>query len=831
MLSFPAAVAALTDALATPGAAAVFTAPPGTGKTTRVPLALLESDWLAPDQSILMLEPRRLAARAAAERMAALYCQSVGDAIGYRVRFDTRVGPQTRIEVMTEGTLVRRLQNDPELSGVGVVIFDEIHERHLQTDLALALTLDARAGLRDDLRLVAMSATLMADRTADMLGRARTIEAEGVPYPVTTEYVGGGLDNLLPTIRRAARESSGDVLVFLPGAREIRAAAAALADDSHFAVHTLYGEMAWSDQERALRADPGGLRKVVLATNIAESSLTIEGVATVVDTGLARIPRYDPNAALTRLTTERISQASADQRRGRAGRLGPGRCYRLWTESEHASRARFQTPEVQHADLARLLLEILVWGSTPGSLSFHEPLPGGAVEQAAALLRGLGASDEQGRVTPLGRRLAQLPLHPRLAAMIESAPDPGARALACRLGAIVEEGSPWRGPVASRPIDIVEVARLVGRSGRAMPEHAGNRLSHGVLNRIRRAETALRRSTRVDTPCPDATAYACARIVLPAFPDRVANARSGGERGNYAMSNGRAVSTEETDLLAGEPWLVVLDAADYRKTARAHLAVSTSEDQVREVLAPLIESIRDVAWDRRQERVRAEQVLQIGRLPLSREALRDVSNDEVEPLMLTGIRSLGLEVLPWTDTARQWRARVTLLSGTDQSRAWPAVDDQSLLQTLEQWLQPFLRGASRRDQLAAIPLMDALQSLLPWDLQRELERLAPRQLEVPSGRKVPIQYQVDGRPVLEVQLQEMLGTSATPTVADGRVPLQIHLLSPANRPIQVTTDLAGFWQSSYAEVRKEMRGRYPKHAWPEDPQSATAHRGARHRRK
>ena len=807
--------------LAPAGAAVVVSAPPGTGKTTRVPLALLGESWSA-DSRILLLEPRRLAARAAATRMAELTGDKVGETVGYRVRFDNKVGANTRIEVLTEGLLIRRLQADPELMGVGLVIFDELHERHLQTDLSLALTLDARAGLRPDLRIAVMSATLTTEAVARGLGGARVIEADGAAYPVETRYLGGGMAHVTRGVIEALESVDGDVLVFLPGAREIRLAERELKANrglTAVAICPLHGAMDGAAQDRAIRKHAGGPRKVILATNIAESSLTIDGVRAVVDLGLARVPRFDASAALTRLKTERIALDSAAQRRGRAGRQAPGVCLRLWTVSEHERLSRTAAPELTHADLAPPLLQALAWGASDlRALPLLDPPPDGHEAQAFTLLMQLGALNAAGKLTAVGRAMAALPVHPRLAAMLLLARThngEAGQALACRLAALVEEGLPWSGNAAARPTSIAYTCEVM-----AHPKAArGASWQTNVEQRVRRVEQALRRIVAVQAPVRF-DERTCAELLLYAFPDRVAK-RTGPAQ--FRMSNGRRLQLSAHDVLAAEPWLVAPETSGERHGARLYIGAPCTREAIDKVLGERIEVHERVAWDARSNSVRTERVNQLGRLELDRKNLARPDADAVARAMLDGVRELSLAALPWTRMLQQFRSRVALVREHDAGGGWPDLSDAALLETLEQWLGPFIQGCTRREHLGSVDLSGALRARLSFEQSRVLAVWAPTEMQVPSGKVATLEYAGGGNPpVLPVPLQDMFGATQTPTVLRGRLAVQVHLLSPAKRPLQVTQDLPGFWSGQYAAVRKEMRGRYPKHFWPEDPTTAPA---------
>lgn len=811
----------IAKALAPAGASVVVSAPPGTGKTTRVPLELLGQPW-AQQGRILLLEPRRLAARAAAARMAEMVGEDVGQTVGYRVRFDNKVGLNTRIEVLTEGLLVRRIQSDPDLEGVGLVIFDELHERHLQTDLSLALTLDARAELRPDLRIAVMSATLAAETVAKGLGGATVIEADGAAHPVETRYLGGGMDQVTRGVLDALDRVDGDVLVFLPGAREIRLAERELKAASGLtsvAICPLHGAMDASAQDRAIRPHSEGRRKVILATNIAESSLTIDGVRAVVDLGLARVPRFDASAALTRLKTERIALDSAAQRRGRAGRQAPGVCLRLWSVSEHERLSRTAAPELTHADLAPPLLQALAWGAPSlGALPLLDAPPDGHEAQAFALLTQLGAVNGAGNVTASGRAMAALPVHPRLAAMLLLAKahyGESGQALACRLAALIEEGLPWSRGVVNRTTSIAITCEVMADSKAAR----GNTWRLKAEERVRRVEQALRRLVSVQMRV-QFDERLCGELLLYAFPDRVAK-RVG--QVQFRMSNGRRFQLASDDILVKEPWLVVPETSGERLGARLYIGAPCTREAIDKVLGGHFETGERIAWDSRSQSVRMECVTQLGKLELERKLLAQPDADAVACALLVGIRELGLDVLRWTPDLQQLRARVALLRNHAVDGTWPDLSDATLLATLEAWLAPFVHGCNRREHLGSLDLSSALRAQLNFEQSRALDVWTPTEMRLPSGKMAALEYAGDaGPPVLAVPLQDMFGAMQTPTVLRGELAVQVHLLSPAKRPLQVTQDLPGFWIGQYAAVRKEMRGRYPKHYWPEDPTTAPA---------
>lgn len=783
---------------------AVLQAPPGAGKTTRVPLALLGEPWLGTG-CILVLEPRRLAARAAAHRMAHMLGESVGETVGYRVRFDSVVGPRTRIEVVTEGILTRRLQQDPSLEGVGAVLFDEFHERSLHADLGLALCLESQGALRGELRLLVMSATLDGGPVARLLGDAPLLTSEGRAYPVTTHHVERPPtsrleDAVAAAVRRALDETEGDILVFLPGAGEIRRVQRQLSGVPAF---PLYGDLSQEAQEQAIRPAPPGTRKVVLSTSIAETSLTIEGVRVVVDCGLMRVPRFDPRGGMTRLETVKVSRASADQRRGRAGRLGPGVCYRLWSESAHGSLPAFGAPEIMEADLAPLALEIARWGaSAPHSLAWLDPPPAAAYAQACGLLARLGAMDEGGRITPHGRDMAALPLHPRLAHMLLRGRALGLGALACDLAALLAERDIVRGDADLR--HRLDVLRSDSPSPGVDPD---------ARRHVRRVAAQFRRLLGLGGGSDGPRRVGL--LTALAYPDRIAQRRPGGD-GQFRLANGRGAVMPPTDPLAAEDWLAVADLDGDKREARIYLAAPLSPSDLDEGFAIRTETF--VRWDSREQAVLARRRTCLGALVLKDEPLRDPDPATVIAALVEGIREMGVSALPWTPDSLAWRARVMFLRRLDED-GWPDVTDTALLAALEGWLAPHLNGISRRPHLKSLDLGGALRGLLDWQQQRTLDEAAPTHCAVPSGSRVPIRYDDDG-PVLAVRLQEMFGAQETPAIGGGRVPLTLHLLSPAGRPVQVTRDLAGFWSGAYRAVKADLKGRYPRHYWPEDPLQA-----------
>jgi ATP-dependent helicase HrpB len=825
-LPIDAAIPALCEALRA-GPSAVLQAPPGAGKSTVVPLVLLEEQW-ARGRRLMMLEPRRLAARAVARRMAQTLGESVGRTVGYRMRMDTRVSRETRIEVVTEGVLTRMLQGDPALEGFAAIIFDEFHERSLQADLGLALTLDARESLSPDLRILVMSATLDGAAVAQILGNAPVVTAEGRMFPVESRYVGKAspvVENaekiVAQGVQRALREEHGDVLVFLPGGREIRRVQSLLQNaglDPAVKVAPLFGDLSGEEQDAALQPAPPGQRKVVLATNIAETSLTIEGVRVVVDSGLVRRSVFDPVTGMSRLETQRISRASADQRQGRAGRLGPGIAYRAWSEGSHRSLAAFSRPEIVDADLAPLALELASWGARDaGGLRWLDAPPAATLASARDLLSRLAALDSAGRITAHGREMASLGLHPRLAHMLLRARDLGCLRLAADLAALLSERDIFRGSSASRDADVttrIDVMR--GESSGDTDRYA-----------LQRARTTARDLVRQlgGGPAREDRQYEIdhAGILLAfAYPDRIGRRRSGSP-GAYTLANGRGAHFAEVQSLAKRELIVAVDLDDSDRDARILLAAPIERADLDEYMPERLRRSASVEWSSRDQAVVARRVVKLDEIVLEEKPLPDVPAEATSTAMLQGVRELGIEALPWTRDARDLQARIEFARQHGAGSAWPEVSDTALAGSVEHWLLPWLDGLTRRDHLGRLSMVDILRGLLSWDQQRELERLAPTHLHVPSGSHIRIDYLDESAPVVSVRLQEVFGLEATPRIG-GEVPVTFKLLSPAQRPVQVTRDLAGFWRGTYADVRKEMRGRYPKHYWPENPLEAQATR-------
>lgn len=832
---------ALLEALAA-GRSAVLQAPPGAGKTTRVPLALLAAPWLA-DRKLVMLEPRRLAARAAARRMAAMLGEPVGETVGYRVRLDAKVGPRSRIVVVTDGIFTRMIQDDPSLPGVGAVIFDEIHERSLEVDLGLALALETQAVLRDDLRLLAMSATLDGAALARLMGDAPVISSEGRAWPVETRYLGGAASAggssradlaamVCGAIRLALAEHAGDILTFLPGAREIRRAAEQLEAAGlppGVDVHALHGDLPAEAQDAAIRPAPPGRRKVVLATNIAETSLTIDGVAVVVDSGHARAPRFDPASGMSRLVTIRISQAAAEQRRGRAGRLGPGVCYRLWSEAEQRALVPQTRPEILEADLAPLALELACWGAgDPMQLAWLDPPPAAALAQARDLLQRLGAVDRDGRATAHGRAMAQLGLHPRLAHMVLRAAEMGLGRLACRMAALLEERDLLRhGPGSGlREADLRLRLELLSGDLQGLQGQADPATRRRVLQLAGQWERRL--GLRGDAHPAEGVGGDTPGLLLAfAYPDRIGQRRPGG-RGQFRLSGGRGAFLPPEDPLAASDYLVAAELDGDRREARIFLAAPLARADLEEAFAGQIETTDTIAWDRREQAVTARRQRRLGALVLDEAMLDRPDPEAVKAALLEGIRVEGLAILPWDKASDSLRARIAFLRRVEGEEAgWPDLSDDALLADLERWFGPFVDGITRRSQLRNVDLAAALAARLDWTQKRRLDEGAPTHLVVPSGSRIALDYGSADAPILAVRLQEMFGCRTTPTVAWGCVPVIVQLLSPAGRPVQVTRDLMSFWSDGYRAVRADLRGRYPKHFWPDDPLSAPATRRTR----
>tara|TARA_R110002020_G_scaffold168713_4_gene357674 strand:- start:1133 stop:3667 length:2535 start_codon:yes stop_codon:yes gene_type:complete len=821
---------------------AVLQAPPGAGKTTLVPLALLKSLWLK-GQKIILLEPRRLAARAAAERLAQLLGETVGQQVGYRIRLESKISSATRIEVITEGILQRMLQDDPELPGVGLVIFDEFHERSLDADLGLALCRQTQQYLRDDLplRLLVMSATIDAEAVSRLLDDAPMISSQGRQYPVDIRYVGAVPvgqfvePRVVQIILQALGEEAGSQLVFLPGIAEIRRVQtqleAQLEGRSDVLVTPLHGELDLAAQRRAISPAAPGQRKIVLATSIAQTSLTIEGIRVVIDAGLSRQPLFDPVSGLTRLQTRRVSQAAAEQRAGRAGRLEPGVCYRLWSASQQEQMAAQDQPEMLQADLAPLALQLAQWGIQQASeLCWLDPPPAAALEQGRELLETLGAlerADGGWRLTEHGAAMGDLPMHPRLAHMLLRGQAMGLGLTACRLAAIAGERDLLRG------VQDADVARRIALFDQPTADAAVDR---GALQRAKQLagqwQRLLGKSSATPVDHPEDELWQGLLLAM-AYPDRIAQRRAGGSE--YRLANSRSAAFAEADALQKHEWLVIAALGGHaaQRNVRIFMAAALDAELIGRYLPELLKSTDTLEWDARSETLIAERQQRLGALIFSRQPLPDLDPAERGRALCAVVRRQGLNLLPWTPALRQWQARVALLHRLDMaavgSSEWPDISDAALLDSLEGWLAPYLGKVRRLAHFANLDLAAILAALLPWPLPRQLEEQAPTHWSVPTGSQIRIDYS-ETPPVLAVRLQEMFGSSDTPRIAQGRQALLLHLLSPAQRPVQITQDLAGFWQGSYAEVKKDMKGRYPKHYWPDDPLQAEPTRRAKPRK-
>jgi ATP-dependent helicase HrpB len=821
-LPIESALPELKAALARDGAA-VLQAPPGAGKTTRVPLALLDEPWLA-GRRIIMLEPRRLAARAAARHMARLRGEEVGGTVGYRVRMETRVGPATRIEVVTEGVLTRMLQTDPALEGVGIAIFDEFHERSLHADLGLALTLQSRALLREDLRLLVMSATLEGAPVAALLGGAPIVTSQGRGFPVDVRYQPARIEGRMEpavarVVRQAVESSGGDVLVFLPGAGEIHRVEEMLRDGGlapEVRVMPLYGNLPQQAQDEAIAPSPPGRRKVVLSTSIAETSLTIEGVRVVVDSGLMRVPRFSPRTGMTRLETVTVSRASSEQRCGRAGRVAPGVCWRMWPEHAQAGLVPHGTPEILDADLAPLALELAAWGvADPAELAWLDPPPAAAFSQARELLAELGALDGAGAVTAHGRRMAELPLHPRLAHMLLRGRELGLGGLACDLAALLGERDVSRRGDAPPDADLR--LRLEALRDLAANRRVRGPADVGALRRVQAESREWRRrlALRGEEGDPSATGL----LLALAYPDRIGQRRPG-KPGRFLLRNGRGAALAESDPLASSAYLVAAELDGQGRESRVYLAAPVEQDEIERHFADQVQREESVAWDAGAKAVRARRRERLGALVLREAVLSNPDPDLVTAALLEGIGAEGIGALGWSKGDAQLRERIAFLHRHDPS--WPDVSDAALAGSVAEWLGPYVYGMTRLDEVQRIDLTEILLGMLGWERRTAVDELAPSHLEVPSGSRIPIDYSDPDAPVLAARLQELFRMTETPRVAGGRVPLTIHLLSPAHRPVQVTRDLASFWRSGYFEVKKDLKGRYPKHYWPDDPLQAQA---------
>jgi ATP-dependent helicase HrpB len=796
--------------------AAVLVAPPGAGKTTRVPLALLDAPWVR-GRKIIVLEPRRIAARASADRMAKSLGERTGETVGYRVRFGSKISRATRIEVVTEGIFTRQILDDPELSGIAAILFDEFHERSLDADLGLALARDAQTGLREDLRILVMSATLDGARVAKLLGEAPVIESEGRAFPVETRYLGRKADapierQMADAIASALRADSGSVLAFLPGAAEIRRTQNFLGErvqDASIEIVPLFGALDAAVQDRAIAPAPKGTRKVVLATSIAETSLTIEAVRIVVDSGLARVPRYEPDIGLTRLETVRASRAVVDQRRGRAGRTEPGVCYRLWDEPQTASLAPYTQPEILSADLSSLVLDLAQWGvSDPAALSFLDPPPQPAWKEAKSLLTELNALDGDGRITAEGRSLRALALPPRLARMIVDSHRAGSGEAAAEIAAIITE----RG-LGGDSVDL-EHRRDQFRRDRSPRAASARDLARRWASQVAASEKS---GPQQDLSTGLMLAYA--------FPDRVARNRG---NGSFVLANGRGAAVEQTSSLARAPYIAIGEMTGTAASGRILLAAQITLDEIELHFAEHIETADEISFDHGAMALRARRKRTLHAITLSEATLAVSPSEDTARILADGLIAAGLDRLPWSKAAKQWRDRVMFLRRAEGD-SWPDLSDEGLIARRDEWLVPALTDKIALKDISAGDLSDALMALLPWDMRARLDREAPTHFEAPTGTMLAIDYEAEQGPTIAVRLQELFGLNTHPSIAAGKVPLVLELLSPAQRPVQVTRDLPGFWRGSYAAVRSDLRGRYPRHPWPDDPASALPTRRAKPR--
>jgi ATP-dependent helicase HrpB len=822
-LPIDAALPQLTAALRA-GNAAVLVAPPGVGKTTRVPLVLAGEDWVQ-DRRILVLEPRRLAARAAAERMAQTLGERVGDTVGLRVRFGSKISKRTRIEIVTEGIFTRLVIDDPALDGIAAVLFDEFHERSLDADLGLALARDAQQGLQPDLKLLAMSATIDGARVAALLGGAPVIESAGRAFAVDTRYLGRDARPIEPqvadAIARAMRGEAGSLLAFLPGAAEIRRTAALLQERvaSDTDVVSLFGALTGDEQMRAIAPASPGRRKIVLATSIAETSITIEGVRLVVDSGLARVPRYEHDVGLTRLETVRVSRAAADQRRGRAGRTEPGVCYRLWDEPQTTALEPFARPEILAADLSSFVLDLAAWGAPPEQLTFLDPPPRPALTEARSLLIALGALNDAGRITDEGRHLRRLPLPPRLARMVVDAAAQGQGREAAEIAALIgERGLGGDGVDLRDRLDGLRRDRSPrGRDARNMAQRWAEIASDGL-------------TPPTPDPSPQGAAEMSAGALLAlAYPERIAKNRGGGA-GGFLLANGRGANIDPASSLAREPYLAVAEVAGAAAAGRILLAAPIALADIERHFADRIMQREEVAFDATSASLRGRRTKRLGAILLSEQVSPAAPSEVSAQKLSAGIIGIGLTRLPWTNALRQWRDRVMFLRRSE-GEPWPDLSDEALATSADEWLAPMLSNKTALADIGSDELQAALQNHVPWALRRRIEAEAPTHFEAPTGSRVPIDYEAEGGPKIAIRVQELFGLDRHPAIAGGKIPLLIELLSPAHRPVQTTRDLPGFWRGSYAAVRAEMRGRYPKHPWPDDPIAAAPTRRAKPRNK
>jgi ATP-dependent helicase HrpB len=801
----------------------ILQAPPGAGKSTILPLELLAATWLE-NKKIILLEPRRMAARSVAQRMADLLDEEVGKTVGYRVRFDQRISEHTRIEVVTEGILTRRLQQDNTLEGVGMVIFDEFHERSLHSDLSLALCRDLQQVLREDLRILVMSATLDGEQLSSILGNAPIITSKGRQYPIEVRYT--AIDTNAPisaqvtsVINKTLKDETGDILVFLPGVREIQQTADALNEQhSHLAIRPLYGELSMNAQQDAIKPDPQQRRKIVLATSIAETSLTIEGIHIVIDSGLARVPKFDPNSGMTKLDTVKVTRDAADQRAGRAGRLGPGIAIRLWPEATHHYLKPQRVPEIAEADLAPLVLELAQWGVKDiQSLTWITPPPSGSVEQARELLQELDAL-KNGNITEAGKAFAKLPTHPRTAHLLEKAKEYDLLPLAIDLVCILEERDAL-GKHAGADLSLRIEALTTWRAGK---RSQGDKQ---VLERIERSVQAWRKIFSIKAATYAFDPDAIGLLIAAAYPERIARIVDTASA-RYRMANSRNVRLHENDVLVKEEWLAIAHADAGVGEGRIYLAAPLNPLQLTERMEQHVR----IRWDEAKGILVQQEETRIGSLVVSTKPLKEVDERIRTKALCEAVRKEGFKIFNWDETCTQWQARILSLKLWRTTEDWPEVSTEQLLANAEDWLPFYLKDVKRRDDFKKIPLFEVLNTILPWEQSQLLTKLAPTHIDVPSGSSIALEYKTDGSsPVLSVRLQELFGLTDTPTINEAKTPVLIHLLSPGYKPVQVTQDLKSFWKNTYPEVRKELRMRYPKHSWPEDPWNAEAVRGVKRR--
>jgi ATP-dependent helicase HrpB len=816
---------------------AVLVAAPGAGKTTRIPLALLNEPWLSERKRIVMVEPRRLATRSAARFMASILGQTAGETVGYRVKRDTCVSASTRIEVITEGILTRMIQADPGLSEIGIVIFDEFHERNLNADLGLALCLQTQAIFRADLKILIMSATLDAEPIAALLNDAPILKSEGRAYPIQTHYLTRSVEGRIEpavakVVLQALNQEQGDLMVFLPGVGEIRRLEALLNGFSlnkEIRIYPLHGTLSQEMQDRAIAPSSADERKIVLTTSIAETSLTVEGVRIVIDCGLMRVPRFSPRTGMTRLETMPVSKVSADQRRGRAGRLGPGVCFRLWTEQDDRKLPLQGTPEILEADLAPLALELAAWGvSSPLELQWLDSPPKGAYQQAIVLLTQLGALNQEGSITSHGRKMVEIGLHPRLAHMIIRADELDLGGLACELAALLNERDIIIKETEFANVDLrlrVEVIRRYISEGKSLAAAYGYSLNQNACRQVAieiqhwKTEFGYFASLNHEEDLE-----ACGILLAFAYPDRIAERKAAGR---YLLRNGRGAYLTEMQQLSNADYLVVAELDDKGIESRIFLAAALPFAALEKHFKQQMEIETSIAWEHESMSVKARKLVRLGAIVFRNDPLNTPHNEAIVNALIQGIETEGLEILPWTRAARQLQQRIICISQNEQG--WPKVSDHHLLVNLKDWLTPQLHGKKNRDDLQRLHLFDSIQSMLNWEQRRELDIYAPTHLVVPSNSNIPIDYSDPAAPFVAVRLQEMFGLAETPRIARGKVVLTLHLLSPAQRPVQVTRDLASFWRNAYYEVKKDLKGRYPKHYWPDDPLSAVPTNRARPR--